>query len=65
MYTCRAPGFVPVANVQLLIRTSAVLSSFVMAPSVVRCSLCNERTVLGPVQTAGGQRESTSKCAPI
>ena len=34
-YTSRAPGFVPVANVQLLIGTSAVLSSFVMASSVV------------------------------
>ncbi len=35
-YTSRAPGFVPVANVQLLTRVaSAVLSSFVMASSVV------------------------------
>jgi hypothetical protein len=35
-YTSRAPGFVPVANVQLLIRTSAVLSSLFMTSSVVR-----------------------------
>src|SRR4030095_12940846 len=34
-YTQRAPGLVPVANVQLLIGTSVVLCSFVMASSVV------------------------------
>ena len=33
--TSRAPGFVPVANVQLLIRTSVVLSSIFMTSSVV------------------------------
>ena len=35
-YTSRAPGFVPVAKVQLLIGTSAVVSSLVMASSVSR-----------------------------
>jgi hypothetical protein len=35
-YTSRAPGFVPVARVQLLIGTSAVVSSLVMASSVSR-----------------------------
>jgi hypothetical protein len=34
-YTSRAPGFVPVAKVQLLTRTSSVLSWFVMASSVL------------------------------
>jgi len=34
-YTLRSPGFVPVANVQLLIGASAVLSSLVIASSVV------------------------------
>ena len=33
-YTSRAPGFVPVANVQLLTGTSAVLSSLFMISSV-------------------------------
>jgi len=35
-HTSRARGFVPVANVQLLIRTSSVFSSFAMASSDFR-----------------------------